>query len=167
MTPAAQAQALFKAYLPRLATVLARAQGALPASAWDARLAPDMLPLRVQAEVAVNLALRTHAALRGAEVVWGPATDTPEGVQARLAHALAMWGQLPDPVVALCHDRAGEADHHATPQDFVLLYALPNYLFHHAQVHGLLRQLGLPLGKADFDGVHAYTARNAASPAQR
>ncbi len=165
MTPAAQAQALFQAYLPRLGTALAGAESALPAAAWGARLAPDMLPLLVQAEVAVNLALRTHAALGGKPVAWGPAADSPAGVQRRLAHALSLWRQVPDPVVAVCHDRAGDADHQAAPQDFVLLYALPNYLFHHAQVHALLRQLGLPLGKADFDGVHAYAPRAPANSA--
>lgn len=159
MTPAAQAQALFQAYLPRLGAALARAEAALPPAAWRARLAPDMLPLLVQAEVTVNLALRTHAALGGTEVAWGPTADSPAGVQHRVAHALTLWRQVPEPVVAVCHDRAGEAEHQAAPQDFVLLYALPNYLFHHAQVHALLRQLGLPLGKADFDGVHTYAPR--------
>ena len=113
MTPAAQAQALFQAYLPRLGAALARAEAALPPAAWRARLAPDMLPLLVQAEVAVNLALRTHAAVGGTEVAWGPAADSPAGVQSRLAHALVVWRQVPDPVVAQCHDRAGDADHDA------------------------------------------------------
>lgn len=156
--PAQHAQAVFADYLPRLRRVLVRALLELPAEAWAARLAPDMLPLLVQAEIAVNLALRTHAALQGSAVDWGPPANTPEGVLQRLDHAVAVWGALPHPVVALCEEPAGEAVHRAPPEAFVALFALPNYLFHHAMVHALLRQAGLPLGKGDFDGVHAYPA---------
>lgn len=157
MTPAAtHAQAIFANYLPRLRLVLSRAKADLPPDAWASRLAPDMLPLLVQAEIAVNLALRTHAALQGGAVDWGPPADTPDGVLQRLDHALTVWGELPHPVVALCQEAAGDAVHRAPPEDFVALFAVPNYLFHHAMVHALLRQAGLGIGKADFDGIHAY-----------
>ncbi len=161
MTPegraaAAQAQALFSAYLPRLRQLLERAQQALPPEGWAARLAPDMAPLQAQAEMAVNFALRTHAALRGGEVDWGPDATRPEGVLRRLDHALAVWRTPPSPVVGTCESRAGQAVHRAAPAAFVGQFALPNYLFHHTLVHALLRQAGLAVGKADFDGVHVY-----------
>jgi hypothetical protein len=35
-------------------------------------------------------------------------------------------------------------------------YALPNFFFHLSMVYALLRQQGLPLSKADFDGWHVY-----------
>lgn len=156
MSPEAHAQAVFKDYLPRLRRVLTLAQARLPDPVWALRLAPDMLPLLVQAEIAVNLALRTHAALQGGAVDWGPPADTPDGVLQRLDHALAVWGQRPQPVVALCQETAGDAVHRAPPEAFVALFAVPNYLFHHAMVYALLRQAGLAVGKADFDGAHTY-----------
>jgi hypothetical protein len=156
MSPQAQAQAVFVDYLPRLRHVLVQAQRQLPPAVWAARLAPDMLPLLVQFEVAVNLALRTHAALQGGAVDWGPDASTPEGALRRLDHALSVWQRLPDPVVAVCEEVAGQQVHRAPAEDFVTRFALPNYVFHHAMVHALLRQAGLPIGKADFDGVHRY-----------
>ncbi len=154
--PAAQAQALFLAYLPRLGELLRRAQVELPASAWRVRLAPDMLPLLVQAEVAIGMPLRTHAALQGQAVDWGPPIDGVDALRARLRRAISIWQSLPPVVVPVCRELAGEHHHEAPPEAFVQLFALPNYLFHHAQVHALLRHLGLSIGKADFDGAHCY-----------
>lgn len=42
--------------------------------------------------------------------------------------------------------------------DYLLHYALPNFFFHTTTAYGILRYVGLPLGKADFDGYHAYSA---------
>jgi hypothetical protein len=153
---AARAQGVFLDYLPRLRQALLRAQEALPAAVWASRLAPDMTPLLEQAEMAVNFALRTHAALLAQPVRWGPAAGSPEGVLRRLEHAIAVWQRPPSPVVGTCEDGAGRAVHRAPPDAFVDRYALPNYLFHHTLVHALLRHAGLGLGKADFDGIHAY-----------
>ena len=35
-------------------------------------------------------------------------------------------------------------------------FGLPNLYFHHAMAHVALKQAGVPLGKADFDGKHDY-----------
>ena len=34
--------------------------------------------------------------------------------------------------------------------------ALPNLYFHQAMLHVALKQAGVRLGKADFDGIHEY-----------
>ncbi|WP_295961007.1 DUF1993 family protein [Rhodoferax sp.] len=39
---------------------------------------------------------------------------------------------------------------------FLSQYALPNFFFHLTSAYALLRQQGVPLGKADFDGWHQY-----------
>ena len=53
-------------------------------------------------------------------------------------------------------ERAGEAMVETDALSFVTLYALPNFFFHLVTAYAILRQIGVPLGKADFDGFHAY-----------
>ena len=52
--------------------------------------------------------------------------------------------------------RAGEALLEQPATDFVRLYGLPNFFFHLTMGYAALRQAGMALGKADFDGFHAY-----------
>jgi hypothetical protein len=42
--------------------------------------------------------------------------------------------------------------------DFLHLFGLPNFFFHLTMGYAALRAAGVPLGKADFDGFHAYPA---------
>jgi uncharacterized protein len=45
-----------------------------------------------------------------------------------------------------------------TGADFLYLYGLPNFFFHLTMGYAALRAAGADLGKADFDGFHAYAA---------
>jgi uncharacterized protein len=40
--------------------------------------------------------------------------------------------------------------------EFLLQYGLPNFLFHVTTAYAILRAQGVPVGKGDFDGFHAY-----------
>ena len=51
---------------------------------------------------------------------------------------------------------AGFADLDQEVADYVFAFALPNLNFHLTAAYIALKQAGLPLGKADFDGLHAY-----------
>ena len=51
---------------------------------------------------------------------------------------------------------AGEARLFHASADYITRFALPNMIFHITLAHAALRQEGLPLGKADFDGLHVY-----------
>ena len=53
---------------------------------------------------------------------------------------------------------AGEAELEQTAVAYATLFALPNFLFHLSTAFAVLRLAGLDLGKADFDGQHAYAA---------
>ncbi|WP_190287757.1 DUF1993 domain-containing protein [Massilia sp. NR 4-1] len=53
---------------------------------------------------------------------------------------------------------AGRASPSFNGADFVLRYVLPNFFFHLAMAYAILRKEGLPVGKQDFDGYHAYPA---------
>ncbi len=52
--------------------------------------------------------------------------------------------------------RAGEAELKQDATTFVTLFALPNFYFHLAMGYAILRQEGVDLGKADYDGQHIY-----------
>ena len=52
--------------------------------------------------------------------------------------------------------RAGFADLEQDGATFLHLYGMPNFLFHVTMGYAALRAAGVPLGKADFDGLHAY-----------
>ena len=52
--------------------------------------------------------------------------------------------------------RAGFAELDQTGADFLHLFGMPNFLFHATMAFAVLRQQGLPIGKADFDGQHDY-----------
>ena len=54
------------------------------------------------------------------------------------------------------HHRAGSADLDQSASDFLFLYGLPNFFFHLTMGYAALRSCGVTLGKADFDGFHAY-----------
>lgn len=56
----------------------------------------------------------------------------------------------------LCTDQAGQATVTLPGEAFLSQYALPNFFFHLTSAYALLRQQGVPLGKADFDGWHRY-----------
>ena len=43
-----------------------------------------------------------------------------------------------------------------TGQDYLLNFVLPNLYFHQAMLYVALKQAGVRLGKADFDGLHDY-----------
>jgi hypothetical protein len=52
--------------------------------------------------------------------------------------------------------RAGFADLDQTGAEFLHLFGLPNFMFHLSMGFAVLRQRGLDIGKADFDGLHEY-----------
>lgn len=144
-------------YLERLAGIVARAGD----EALAARLAPDMLPFAVQAEIAANFALRAAYPLAGrAAPPYGEFPATQAGLQARIARAREMLAQLrPEEFVAsdtLLSDRAGEALVTLPAQAFLSEYALPNFFFHLTSAYSILRNRGVALGKRDFDGLHFY-----------
>ena len=56
----------------------------------------------------------------------------------------------------LARGQAGFADLELPGAAFLWEFGLPNVYFHHAMAHVALKQAGLGLGKADFDGLHVY-----------
>ncbi len=160
---------VFRRYLLQLHALLVRAaQHDRPTPPLlQARLAPDMLPLAVQVEVAVNFVFRACAPLAGQALPpFGEPRQNFATLQARVAEGLAFLDTLApadfaDAAQRQISDPAGETTVTLDGSTFLQQYALPNFFFHTSMVYAILRQQGLPLSKGDFDGWHVYTAGQA------
>jgi hypothetical protein len=118
----------------------------------------DAFPASQQFATAAGFALRIACPLAGREV-----PDLPQALGPRLAVARAMLGAMAPAdfdgaETRIIRHRAGFADLEQTGADFLHLYGLPNFFFHLTMGYAALRQAGVPLGKADFDGFHSYPA---------
>ncbi len=51
---------------------------------------------------------------------------------------------------------AGLADLEMTGEAMLYEFGLPNLYFHQSMAYLALKHAGVPLGKADFDGLHSY-----------
>ena len=156
---------VFRRYLVQLQGLLARAaQHDQSAELLQARLAPDMLPLAVQVEVAVNFVFRACAPLAGQAVpAFGEHRASFATLQARVDQGLAFLAalqptQFAEATQRQISDPAGETTVTLDGKTFLHQYALPNFFFHLSMVYAILRQQGLPLSKGDFDGWHVYEA---------
>lgn len=159
---------VFQRYLKQLGLMLDAAQAEVTrghldeAQMLDARLAPDMLPLHLQVQVAAGFVLRACAPLQGLPV---PPLGSPAqglaGLQALIDERLAYLNSLPAQAFQGAEARtiesdAGQALLQLPASDFLQHFALPNFFFHMSCAYALLRQNGVPLGKQDFDGLHRY-----------
>jgi uncharacterized protein len=142
---------VFRHYLARISDMAERAgPGAL-----TARIA-DAFPASQQFATAAGFALRIACPLAGREV-----PDLPQALGPRLAVARAMLGarapaDFEGAATRIIRHRAGFAELEQTGAEFLYLYGLPNFFFHLTMGYAALRAAGVPLGKADFDGLHSY-----------
>ena len=153
---------LYAASVPVFLHYLARMRGMLGMGDLTAQIAGSF-PAGQQFASAVGFTLRTACPLaqRAVPVLDGP-TDA-KGVLARIGVAAAtLRALLPADFagadVRIIRHQAGQAMLAQTGADFLHLYGLPNFFFHLTMGYAALRSAGADLGKADFDGFHAYPA---------
>jgi len=123
------------------------------------RLAPDMLPLVNQVQIACDAAKFGVARLAGAEA---PRFDDSETTIAQLQERIAATIEYLRSVPAAQVDGSEERPvsvpmRNREPMQFVgeqylKHFALPNFFFHVTTTYALLRHNGVDLGKADFLG---------------
>jgi uncharacterized protein len=151
---------MYQASVPVFRHYLSRITGMVEAAGPEAlstRIA-DAFPASQQFATAAGFTLRIACPLAGREV-----PDLPQALGPRLAVARAMLGAMASAdfdgaEARIIRHRAGFADLEQTGADFLHLYGLPNFFFHLTMGYAALRQAGVPLGKADFDGFHSYPA---------
>lgn len=122
-----------------------------------ARLTPDMWTLRQQLFSATGFARRAVLPLEGTAPERVEPDLTEDGLRSAIfaarAEIAASQGPTPDRIGHV----AGEAVLDQSPDDYVATFALPNLWFHLSMAYAILRARGVDLGKADFDGLHAYS----------
>lgn len=137
-----------------------KAKNIQPEVLLNARLYPDMFPLARQVQVACDFAVKTCARLTGSEVPSTPDTEKSfEDLQARIAKAADYVKSFKPAQFEGGETR--EVTFAAGPnntrtlsgQQYLINFAFPNFYFHAATAHGILRHNGVEIGKRDFLGV--------------
>ena len=124
------------------------------------RLYPDMLPLSKQIQLASDFAAKGCARLTHSEV---PSTPDTEKTFEELKQRLTKTADYVKAFKPAQFDGAETKDvtFPAGPdrsitlkgQQFLSSFAFPNFYFHAATAHGILRHNGVEIGKRDFLGV--------------
>jgi uncharacterized protein len=137
----------------------AQARKIEPAVLLGCRLAPDMLPLMRQVQIAADIAKAGAARLAGREPpVYEDSETTFDELQARIARTLEFIGGLPADSFDGAATRSISIKLRGAPVDFEGLhywayFVLPNVFFHATTAYAILRHSGVELGKADFLGA--------------
>jgi len=134
----------------------AKATGAELGTYTEARLAPDMHPFTRQIQIASDAAKGAAARLAGVEAPAMPDTEAtfPE-LKERITKTIAFLDTIKKDEVDARHSATidlplpGRTMTFTAP-DFLMQFALANFLFHVTTAYGLLRAQGVPLGKMDF-----------------
>jgi hypothetical protein len=127
----------------------------------SARLYPDMLPLSKQIQLASDFAAKGCARLTHSEVPSVPDTEKSFAeLKQRLANTIdAVKAYKPaqfegadtkDVTFPMGPDKTMTLK----GQQFLSHFAFPNFYFHAAIAHGILRHNGVAIGKLDFMGVN-------------
>ena len=126
----------------------------------SARLYPDMFPLTRQIQTVCDFAAKSCARLTGSEV---PTTADTEKSFADLQQRIAKTVDYVKAFKPAQFDGADtrEVTFPAGPgttrtlqgQQYLVNFAFPNFYFHAATAHGILRHNGVEIGKRDFLGV--------------
>jgi uncharacterized protein len=123
------------------------------------RLAPDMLPLSRQIQIASDAAKTCMSRLAGTEIPkWEDNETSLDELRARIRKTVAHVQSFSAAQIDGSDDRAisvpmrsGEALQFSG-ETFLRQFALPNFFFHATTTYALLRHAGVELGKADFLG---------------
>lgn len=136
----------------------AKARGIDPSVLLNSRLAPDMLPLTKQVQIATDHAKGCCARLAGVDApVFQDNETTFEELEARIKRALAFIKSLKAPQFVGSESRdvvikipIGTLSFSGV--DYLNGWAMPNFYFHYSTAYNILRHNGVALGKRDYLG---------------
>jgi hypothetical protein len=140
------------------AAAFARARQIDPETILEAKLAPDMLPFIGQIQRASDKSKGGVSRIAGVEA---PKFDDNEesftDLQARIAKTVYFLKNVPVEAFDGADRRVISIKFRSVTGDFsgeryLQSILLPDFYFHIATAHGILRHLGLPIGKADYLG---------------
>ena len=123
------------------------------------RLAPDMLPLANQIQIAADFAKGTTARLAGAEVPkYADEEKTLADLKARIAKTVKFVEGFKAKDIDGSETRditlpVGGQEMRFKGEPYLLHFALPNFYFHVTTAYDILRRCGVDIGKRDFIGM--------------
>jgi hypothetical protein len=124
----------------------------------NGRLAPDMLPLKVQIGIMTDQAKGGASRLSGQEPPkWPDDEATFADLHARVAKTIAYLKTFKAAQFDGAETRAIElkfpnATFNFTGKDYFLGFLIPNFYFHYTTAYAILRHNGVQIGKGDFLG---------------
>jgi hypothetical protein len=137
-----------------------KAKNIAPEVLLTARLYPDMLPLSKQIQLASDFAMKGCARLTHSEVPSTPDTETTfDQLKLRLAKATDYLKAFKPAqfegadVKEVTFPIGPDKTMTLKGQVFLSSFSFPNFYFHAATAHGILRHNGVEIGKRDFMGV--------------
>src|SRR5258708_21399963 len=122
----------------------------------DARLAPDMLPLKAQVYIATDTAKGCGARLAGVEIPkYEDSETTFAELQARVAKTIAFLKTLDRRAFTGSESKEivlkfPNVTFEFSGADYVGKFVLPNAYFHITTAYAILRNRGVALGKGDY-----------------
>jgi uncharacterized protein len=124
------------------------------------RLAPDMLPLAKQIQIASDGAKGCVARLSGQEPPkWDDSEVTLDDLRARIRKTIDYVQSVPASAIDGSEAREivlpmrTSEPLHFKGEAFLKHFVLPNFYFHATMTYALLRQAGVELGKRDYLGA--------------
>ena len=155
---------IFTAALTNLSAILEKGAASAAARKFDSsvlvasRLAPDMLPLSRQVQIACDITKNSVARLIGKEPPrFEDNEKTLDELRARIARTVDFVKSIPLQDFEGSEERdikvpAGDRTHEFKGLTFLQRWALPNVFFHVTTAYNILRHNGVDLGKRDFLG---------------
>jgi hypothetical protein len=138
-----------------------KAKNIAPEVLLNARLYPDMLPFSKQVQMVCDFAAKGCARLTHSDVPSTPDTEKSfEELKQRLANATIYVKSFKPAQFEGADSRDVTFPIGPTNtltlkgQQFLNAFAFPNFYFHAATAHGILRHNGVEIGKRDFLGVN-------------
>jgi len=156
---------VFVQFLNNLSAILAKAaeygeaKKIEPAVFTGGRLCADMFPLTRQVQIATDMAKGAAARLAGAEVPSFADTETTfEDLQARIKKTLDFIQSVKPEAIDGSEERdivlkSGPRELHFKGEAYLTTFVLPNFFFHITTAYGILRHMGVDLGKKDYLGM--------------
>jgi len=153
---------VFAQALGNLSWVLGKAAASAAQRKFDAgvllaaRLAPDMLPLTRQVQIASDIAKNSVARLAAQDPPRFEDTETTiEQLRARVARTIDFLKSVPASALEGSDNRdikvpTGERTLEFKGVEFLQRWAIPNVFFHVTTAYDILRHNGVELGKRDF-----------------
>ena len=150
--------------LSNLSTILDKAQAHVEAKKIDPsvlpnyRIAPDMLPLSAQVQIACDSAKGLVTRLSGvAAPVFEDNEKTLVELKERIAKTIAFIQSVPSESIDGTEEKEivikrGEKETHYKGMQFMLGHAVPNFYFHVSMTYAILRHNGVEIGKRDYLG---------------